>query len=913
MDFLRRAGNDYGYASSPGGHIDEWRSRELPQLISPLKAGAILPRRRRTTEQQPDEPEVYLDYAGSALPVKSQLLSSNNNPMMTMLLLANPHSTGPAAARTQRLLQQVRQTILQHLDALPGRLAGLKNNNNNNSINANETDNHPGYDLIFTSGTSEALRIVAERFPWSPSSSCCCCGQQQQQQQQQQQSILVYPQSVHTSVIGMRECILQRGGRFVCKPLEDLRNDVLQHSSYHHRRNTKGDDGQEDDSWCSGSSSSAASANCTTCGASRNLLVLPLECNFGGDRLVMRGVNYVRDFQKGLVMAANGNKKWSILLDIAKAASTGPVSLRTLNPDFACLSFYKLFGEPTGLGCLLVKRTAVPLLTTTSTSRKHPQGKNHEDHRLYFGGGTVDAVLATEDFVVRRSSDGTGVGSLESLVSGTPHFRGIVSLQAGFAELKRVGGMQLIRVHSVTLMRELVRRLNGLRHYETDLPVVLLYGAWAKYDLEALDASVIDELPGPTTAFNILRQDGTYVGYNEFSKLAALNRPPLQLRTGCFCNPGGCQLALQLSNEDVVSNFQSSGHVCGDQIDLIQGKPTGAIRVSFGKDSTWEDLDALIHFIERMYVRDTSVKSITSCDRSPRNVLLSEIYLYPIKSAAAQRVRKWQMDASTGKLLYDREFALVDSSGTAMRLQLYPKMAFIRPRVDLERRTMTISAPGRSPIELGLDESCNHSNAEGAVNVCGNRCGAVLWGDIEVSEWFSEFLGVQCWLARHSGGGQYVPANSPTQMIRSPSVAFANEQPLLLISEHAVDCINDVLTSQNQKPVTSKHFRPNLVVRLAGRVALSTSSHAEDGWKYVELTGKDTKLEVVGQCARCSMVDVDPSSGMKGETLRALADYRRNNGQITFGIFLRGTSSEQSEKELRTVLVEEGDILRRIL
>mmetsp|Transcript_11315 Transcript_11315/g.32507 ORF Transcript_11315/g.32507 Transcript_11315/m.32507 type:complete len:84 (-) Transcript_11315:685-936(-) len=35
------------------------------------------------------------------------------------------------------------------------------------------------------------------------------------------------------------------------------------------------------------------------------------------------------------------------------------------------------------------------------------------------------------------------------------------------------------------------------------------------------------------------------------------------------------------------------------------------------------------------------------------------------------------------------------------------------------------------------------------------------------------------------------------------------------------------------------------------------------------------------------MVDYDPRTGKKGRTLRALAKYRRRNGQITFGHFLR--------------------------
>lgn len=48
------------------------------------------------------------------------------------------------------------------------------------------------------------------------------------------------------------------------------------------------------------------------------------------------------------------------------------------------LSYYKIFGYPTGLGALLVHKRAVPLL---------------KKRKRYFGGGTVAASLATEDFV----------------------------------------------------------------------------------------------------------------------------------------------------------------------------------------------------------------------------------------------------------------------------------------------------------------------------------------------------------------------------------------------------------------------------------------------------------------------------------------------------------------------------------
>jgi molybdenum cofactor sulfurtransferase len=574
-------------------------------------------------------------------------------------------------------------------------------------------------------------------------------------------------------------------------------------------------------------------------------------------------------------------------LDLAKAASTGPVSLRQLNPDFACLSFYKVFGAPTGLGCLLVKRSILEAWW---------DGRASED--FYYGGGAVDLLLPQQNITFPRASP----SPLAALASGTCHFRGICELAHGLDVVARLGGMVAIRRHTMSLAYELAQRLRSLQHANGN-SVVDLYGAWSNG--QALDKSCDPESKGPTVTFNLRRQDDSYVGYNEVAKLAALNRPcPIQLRVGCFCNPGACQQALKLSEDQILDNHRKTGHVCGDDIDIINDWPTGAVRASFGKDSTWEDLDALVAFIERVFVA-TGCKLETSWDGSPRQVLVEEQYVFPIKSCAAQRVPVWQMNLTSSRLAFDREFALVDSSGTAMRLQKYPKMTFIEPSISLGASMMTVRAPNMPTLEVSLNQPDEPAYGEGVVKVCGNKCGGILWGDMAVSEWFSDFLQVQCWLARFSEGSYELPPGKPTQQ-RDRSVAFANEQPLLLISKHAVDLLNEVLESRDEKHVTSRHFRPNFVVRLAGEQH-EKFAHAEDGWKRVEMQNQKACFDVVGQCGRCSMVDVDPRSGMKGHTLRALSDYRRQNGQISFGIFLKGSASSSGGEP---IWVREGDVFR---
>ena len=47
----------------------------------------------------------------------------------------------------------------------------------------------------------------------------------------------------------------------------------------------------------------------------------------------------------------------------AKAAATSPLDVAGSGAAFCCVSLYKIFGEPSGLGALLVRREASRLLT----------------------------------------------------------------------------------------------------------------------------------------------------------------------------------------------------------------------------------------------------------------------------------------------------------------------------------------------------------------------------------------------------------------------------------------------------------------------------------------------------------------------------------------------------------------------
>lgn len=61
---------------------------------------------------------------------------------------------------------------------------------------------------------------------------------------------------------------------------------------------------------------------------------------------------------------------------------------------------------------------------------------------------------------------------------------------------------------------------------------------------------------GPVLAMVFLRPGGSdrYVGHAEVEKIASLEN--IQLRTGCFCNPGACQAALGLSDDNVREHLE---------------------------------------------------------------------------------------------------------------------------------------------------------------------------------------------------------------------------------------------------------------------------------------------------------------------------------------------------------------------
>jgi molybdenum cofactor sulfurtransferase len=78
----------------------------------------------------------------------------------------------------------------------------------------------------------------------------------------------------------------------------------------------------------------------------------------------------------------------------------------------------------------------------------------------------------------------------------------------------------------------------------------------------------------------------------------------VSLRTGCFCNPGAGEMALGISSAELTSCFNRPDH--NQRLTLnefrlcIDGKASGAVRVSVGLVSNFADIEAFIHFAQSL-------------------------------------------------------------------------------------------------------------------------------------------------------------------------------------------------------------------------------------------------------------------------------------------------------------------------
>ncbi|MGQ0800234.1 MAG: aminotransferase class V-fold PLP-dependent enzyme [Pseudomarimonas sp.] len=353
--------------------------------------------------------------------------------------------------------------------------------------------------VCFTANSSAAIKLVAESYPFGAQRNVLLCADN------------------HNSINGMREYARTAGAAMRILPLDATLQ--LARPQQHLREAAQQGSG---------------------------LLAFPAQSNFSGVRHPLALVHQAR------VLG------FDVMLDCAAYLPSHPLSLRECPADFAVLSFYKLFGYPTGLGALVMRRDAMRKL-----------------RRPWFAGGTVR--YASVQANVHRLHDGA-----EGFEDGTPDFLGIAALPAGFALLEQVG-MSRLSSRVAALTADLFTRLRQLRH-TNGAPRIRIYGP------DSLSTR------GGTLCFNVLDADGNCLPYTHVE--IAARETGISVRGGCFCNPGASEVAFGVNPArlaDCLQTVDDDFHV-RRMSDCI-GTEVGAIRASLGLANNTADLDRLVNLL----------------------------------------------------------------------------------------------------------------------------------------------------------------------------------------------------------------------------------------------------------------------------------------------------------------------------
>lgn len=372
------------------------------------------------------------------------------------------------------------------------------------------------YMVIFTPNATGALKLIGESYPFGPGGA------------------FLLTSDNHNSVNGIREFARAKGAGVTYVPLllPELRADET---------------------------FLARGFELTSPG--NNLFAFPAQSNFTG---VQHPLEWI---------ALAQSHGFDVLLDAASFAPTNRLDLSRWHPDFVDLSFYKMFGYPTGTGCLLVRKTAARKL-----------------RRPWYAGGTItlSSVVAFNHYLT------PGPAGFED---GTVNYLSLPAVEIGLKWIESVG-IDLIHTRVMCLTGWLLEQLLTLRH-ANGRPLVRLYGPATTHGR------------GATVQVNFFDPAGAMFDCYVLEQLANAQR--ISLRAGCHCNPGAREVALGFLAGDLAPCFLDKDDLTFEQfLQRIEGKTTGALRASLGVASNFADVYTYVRFAKTFlnhYAGDASKES----------------------------------------------------------------------------------------------------------------------------------------------------------------------------------------------------------------------------------------------------------------------------------------------------------------
>ena len=361
------------------------------------------------------------------------------------------------------------------------------------------------YLAIFTSNASGALKLIGESYPFT------------------KEGRYALTSDNHNSVNGIREFARARGAKITYVPLTQPELRIDQMRLVEALKDAEAD--------------------------KPNLFAFPAQSNFTG---VQHSLEYIQLAQE---------LGWDVVVDFAAFAPTNRLDFKRWKPDFGVLSFYKIFGYPTGLGCLIMRREMLRKLM-----------------RPWFAGGTISiaSVQADKHYLLE------GEAAFED---GTVDYLNIPAVETGLRHIEGIG-IDIIHERVICLTGWLLEELGKL-HHENGVPLIKVHGP------------VTTESRGGTITVSFMDPYGIVLDERRIEELA--NQENISVRTGCFCNPGAGETAHGVTQEEMGYFFMKEKPVSFRELSQgmrsIFNKTVSAVRISVGVASNFDDVYKFMNFV----------------------------------------------------------------------------------------------------------------------------------------------------------------------------------------------------------------------------------------------------------------------------------------------------------------------------
>lgn len=254
---------------------------------------------------------------------------------------------------------------------------------------------------------------------------------------------------------------------------------------------------------------------------------------------------------------------------------------------------------------------------------------------------------------------------------------------------------------------------------------------------------------------------------------------------------------------------------------------------------------------------------------------IAQLWVYPVKSCAGVAVTQAQL--TRHGLQWDRHWMVVDGRGDFLTQRTHPRMALIRPEITATH--LLLHFPGQDALQIPLLAQ-------------GGKRRARVWKDVvdawdlgesaaSAQQWLSQALQTDAQLVRFDPAFPRQASEHWTGQDEAPT-HFADGYPLLLLSQSAVDELNEKLAQAGEAAVDARRFRPNIVIS-------GLEAHDEDRVESLHLLERaDIRLRPCKPCTRCPIPDIHPDTAEPGTAVgQAIRGYRQDSrvdGAITFGM-----------------------------